>query len=118
MITFAAAFLMKGTTMWSRVVGLSIEGVYVTKLLEARGRQLAAQAALSAGISGRDNGQFAQRFSTDGHHVAFSNAEWGTGNTGTPSFSDELSGDLIFEAFGNGSANDVYDLLTSQMSYL
>lgn len=34
MITFAAAFLMKGTTMWSRVVGLSIEGVYVTKLLE------------------------------------------------------------------------------------
>ncbi|KAJ0124476.1 c6 transcription [Diaporthe amygdali] len=79
------------------------------------------QAALRTGISGSDNGQFAQRFPTDGNHVAFSNAEWGayTGpvNAGAPSFSDEFSGNLLFEAFGSGSANDVYDLLTSQLSY-
>ncbi|KAK2606775.1 hypothetical protein N8I77_005504 [Diaporthe amygdali] len=79
------------------------------------------QAALRTGISGGDNGQFAQRFPTDGNHVAFSNAEWGayTGpvDAGAPSFSDEFSGNLLFEAFGSGSANDVYDLLTSQLSY-
>lgn len=153
MITFASAFLMKGTTMWSRVMGLSIEAGYVTNLLErvvsllktsvtsdrhvlhhiafglekmlaklstTSGVTIAQgprQVALGTGISGRDNGQFAQRFPTDGHHAAFSSAEWGPGNAGTPSFSDEFSGDLIFEAFGSGSANDVYDLLTSQLSY-
>ncbi|KAG6366532.1 hypothetical protein INS49_000709 [Diaporthe citri] len=153
MITFASAFLMKGTTMWSRVMGLNIEAGYVTNLLErvvsllktsvtsdrhvlhhiafglekmlakfsatsgAATVQGSRHAALNTGISGRDNGQFDQRFPTDGHHVAFSNAEWGPGNTGTPSFSYEFSGDLIFEAFGSGSANDVYDLLTSQLPY-
>lgn len=79
------------------------------------------QAGSVTGISGHEIGQFAQRHPNDEHHVAFSNAEWssynGQGNTGTPSFSDEFSGDLIFEAFGSGSANDVYDLLTSQLSY-
>lgn len=156
MITFASAFLMKGTTMWSRVMGLNIEAGYVTDLLKrvvsllktsvtsdrhvlhhiafglekmlaklstTSGGTIAqgsSQEALSTGISGRDNGQVSQRFPTDGHHVAFSNAEWGSygaGNAGGPSFSDEFSGNLIFEAFGSGSANDVYDLLTSQLSY-
>lgn len=158
MITFASAFLMKGTTMWSRVMGLSIEAGYVTNLLErvvsllktsvtsdrhvlhhiAFGlekmlakfsttsgvaiAQGSRQAALGIGVSGRDDdGQVSQRFPINEHHVSFSNAEWGSyngpGNTGTPSFSDEFSGNLIFEAFGSGSANDVYDLLTSQMSY-
>lgn len=153
MITFASAFLMKGTTMWGRVMGLNIDAGYVTNLLErvvsllrtlvtsdrhvlhhiafglekmlakfsttsgVATAQGSRQAALNTDISGRDNGQFDQRFPNDGHHVAFSNAEWGPGNTGTPSLSDEFSGDLIFEAFGSGSANDVYDLLTSQLSY-
>lgn len=157
MIAFASAFLMKGTTMWSRVMGLNIEAGYVADLL---GRvvellktsvtsdrhvlhhiafglekmlakfsttsgvtttQGSRQEALSTGVSGHNNGHFAQTFQSDGHHVAFSNAEWGEyngpGNTGTPSLSDGFSGDLIFEAFGSGSANDVYDLLTSQLSY-
>lgn len=153
MIAFASAFLMKGTTMWSRVMGLSIEAGYVTNLLErvvsllktsvtsdrhvlhhiAFGlekmlakfstssgvtvAQGSRQAACSTGISGRDNGQSAQSVPAYGHHVAFSNAEWGPVDTGTPSFSDGFPGDLIFEAFGSGSANDVYDLLTSQLPY-
>lgn len=157
MITFACAFLVKGTTMWGRVMGLNIEAGYVTDLLGrvvsllktsvtsdrhvlyhiafglekmlAKLRttsgvataQGSRQAALGTGIPGRDDGHFAQRSPTDGHHVAFSNAGWapydGPGSTGTPSFSDEFSGNLIFEAFGSGSANDVYDLLTSQLSY-
>lgn len=153
MIAFASAFLMKGTTMWSRVMGLSIEAGYVTNLLERVVSLLKAsvtsdrhvlhhiafglekmlakfstgsgvtvaqglrQTACNTGISGRDTGQLAQSIPTYGHHVAFSNAEWAPVNTGTPSFSDGFSGDLIFEAFGSGSANDVYDLLTSQLPY-
>lgn len=34
MIAFASAFLMKGTTMWSRVMGLNLEVGYVRNLLE------------------------------------------------------------------------------------
>lgn len=153
MIAFASAFLMKGTTMWSRVMGLNIEAGYVTKLLGrvvsllktsvtsdrhvlhhiafglekmlakfsttsgATTVQDSRQGALSTGISEHDNGHSAQSIPSYGHHVAFSNVEWGPGYTGTPSISDGLSGDLIFEAFGSGSANDVYDLLTSQLPY-
>lgn len=153
MIAFASAFLMKGTTMWSRVMGLSLDRGYVNNLLErvvsllktsvtsdrhvlhhiAFGlekmlaklsttsgvamAQGSRQAALGTGNAGHDNGQFAQTFLIDGQHVAFSNTGWEPENTSTASFSDEFSGDLIFEAFGSGSANDVYDLLTSQLSY-
>lgn len=153
MIAFASAFLMKGTTMWSRVMGLSLDRGYVTNLLErvvsllktsvtsdrhvlhhiAFGlekmlaklsttsgvamAQGSRHPALSTDNAGGDGGQFAERVPIDEQHVAFSNAEWEPGNAGTASFSDEFSGDLIFEAFGSGSANDVYDLLTSQLSY-
>lgn len=153
MIAFASAFLMKGTTMWSRVMGLNLEAGYVTNLLQrvvsllktsvtsdrhvlhhiafglekmlaklgttsgAAIAQGSRQSAPSTGISNHDNDQFPEGFPSDRQHVAFSNAEWAPGDTGTTSFSDEFSGDLIFEAFGSGSANDVYDLLTSQLSY-
>lgn len=157
MIAFASAFLMKGSTMWSRVMGLSIEAGYVTDLLgrvvsllktsvtsdrhvlhhiafglekmlakfsTSSGVTIAQgsrQTACSTSMSGCDNGQSAQSIPTYGHHVAFSNVDWspnnGPGLTATPNFGDEFSGDLIFEAFGSGSANDVYDLLTSQLPY-
>lgn len=152
MITFASAFLMKGTTMWSRVMGLNIDSGYVTNLLErvvsllktsvTSDRHVLHHIAFglekmlvklstpsnvtiaqgsSIGIPACGNGQVAQRLPTDEHHVAFSNAEWGSyngpENTGASSLSDEFSGKLIFEAFGSESANDVYDLLTSQLSY-
>lgn len=53
---------------------------------------------------------------TDGHHVGSSNREWGPGNTGATSFRNKFSSDLIFKAFGGGSAIDVFELLTSQLS--
>lgn len=153
MIAFASAFLMKGTTMWSRLMGLNIEAGYVTSLLGrvvsllktsvtsdrhvlhhiafglekmlakfsmtsgATTAQGSRRGALGTGISEHYNSQSSQSISNIGHHVALSNDEWGPGYTGTPSFTDGLSGDLIFEAFGSGSANDVYDLLTSQLPY-
>lgn len=153
MIAFASAFLMKGTTMWGRVMGLNIEAGYVVDLLERVVSLLRTSvtsdrhvlhhiafglekmlaklsttsgvatthgsrpAALSTANSGRENGEFVQRSPTNRHHLAFPNEQWCPGDGGITSLSDDFSGDLIFEAFGSGSAIDVYDLLTSQLSY-
>ena len=139
MIAFASVFLMKLTTKWNRIMGLSVDPGYILQLSErmialmkssitsdrhllryiASGleKMLAKSQACTPGIGSNETPASSRSYATPFGFSMPSQAISGMSGGQMLPFPDDtaiMDNGWIQETFGSDSTNDVYNLLASQ----